>query len=425
VRTSSPRVFVLTIGIVVVGCSGSDVSTPPGGDGGASNSLGGTTSEVGGSVATGGGISNGTGGSNSPTGGALGTGGTVEATGGRATGGALATGGSKAATGGSPPTATGGMMPATGGAPPTGTGGIPATGGSKAGTGGSPPTGTGGMPATGGSKAGTGGSPTTATGGMPATGGSKAGTGGSKATGGMPATGGASAVAGGSAVNCSATMPTGGTAHCGSNTQGTAGGLTWSLWCNSLSSSACITTYNTSAFSASWANNSDFLARIGLEWGSSGKSYTAYAAITAQYAYTKTGTAGGYSYIGIYGWSNNPCVEYYIIDDSYGTMPFTPYQSTSRGSATLIDGANYKFYSNTTNGTGGSRCPSGTTSWTQFWSVRQTARQCGTISISQHFSAWAAAGMTLGTNLLEAKILVETGGGTGSLNFPVASVTAQ
>jgi hypothetical protein len=32
--------------------------------------------------------------------------------------------------------------------------------------------------------------------------------------------------------------------------------------------------------------------------------------------------------------------------------------------------------------------------------------------------------MTLG-NLLEAKILVEVGGGNGSINFPIANVTAN
>jgi hypothetical protein len=32
--------------------------------------------------------------------------------------------------------------------------------------------------------------------------------------------------------------------------------------------------------------------------------------------------------------------------------------------------------------------------------------------------------MTLG-NMVEAKILVEVGGGTGSVDFPIANVTAQ
>jgi hypothetical protein len=218
-------------------------------------------------------------------------------------------------------------------------------------------------------------------------------------------------------------MPTGGTQHCGQNTQGNAGGQAWSLWCNSLSSTACMTTFSTPAFSASWNNNSDFLARVGLEFGNAGKKYDQYGTLKADFAFTKSGAGGGYSYIGIYGWTTNPCVEWYIVDDRYGTMPFNAYNATQKGTVTT-DGEVYKLFQNKTNGTGGSRCGSSITQWDQYWSIRQKGRQCGTISISEHFKAWEAAGLTMG-GLLEAKILVETGGGQGSIEFPYAKVTAQ
>jgi endo-1,4-beta-xylanase len=99
-------------------------------------------------------------------------------------------------------------------------------------------------------------------------------------------------------------------------------------------------------------------------------------------------------------------------------MPVNPGTTTSKGTAT-IDGATYNLY--TRPASGASRCAS---SWTQFYSIRRTARTCGTINVKAHFDAWAAAGMTLG-GLYEVKILVEAGGGTGSVNFPVANVTAQ
>jgi hypothetical protein len=183
-----------------------------------------------------------------------------------------------------------------------------------------------------------------------------------------------------------------------------------------------LTTFSTPAFSAGWNNSGDYLGRLGFEWGNNSKAYTAYGTITAQVAFKKTGSGGGFSYIGIYGWSTNPCIEWYIVDDSFGTMPFNAYNATLKGTV-AIDGENYKLFSNSTNGTGGNRCGNVTT-WTQFWSIRQKARQCGIISITQHFDAWKAAGMTLG-NMLEAKILVETGGGSGSVDFPIANVTAQ
>ena len=200
--------------------------------------------------------------------------------------------------------------------------------------------------------------------------------------------------------------------------QGTAGSLSWSLWSNSTA--GCLTTYSTDAFSASWNNSGDFLARAGLDWNQ--KPYTSLGTVTAQFAETKSGTAGSFSYIAIYGWSVSPCIEWYIVDDSYNKMPVNPGNTTSKGTAT-IDGGAYTLYTRPTSGTGGSRC-SGVSSWTQFYSVRQTARTCGQISITQHFQAWANAGMTLG-NLLEAKILVEVGGGNGSIDFTTASVTAQ
>lgn len=104
-------------------------------------------------------------------------------------------------------------------------------------------------------------------------------------------------------------------------------------------------------------------------------------------------------------------------------MPVNPGSTTNKGTVT-IDGGSYILYTRPTNGTGGNRCGSSVTSWNQFYSVRKTARTCGQISISDHFSAWSAAGMTLGS-VLEASILMEAGGGVGSIAFPTANVTAQ
>jgi endo-1,4-beta-xylanase len=339
----------------------------------------------------------GTGGA-SAEGGSPGTGGL--GTGGTATGGNHATGGNSA-TGGN--TATGGVT-GTGGS----TGGTPGTGGNKA-TGGA--AGSGGIKATGG-VAGTGG--IKGTGGVVGTGGAK---GGAPGTGGSSSTGGSS---GGGTVDCNTALPSGGTQHTG-NTQGSAGSLSWSLWMNG--SGGSITTYSTPAFSASWGPNSgDFLARIGLQWGNSGKAVSSLGTVTADFAETKSGSAGGYSYIGIYGWSVNPCVEWYIVDDAYGNLPFNP--GGSMVGTASIDGGTYNIIQRNTTGTGGSRCGNGVSSWNQFYSMRTSKRSCGTISISDHWKAWADKNLTLGS-VLEASILIEAGGGTGSIQFPVANVTAQ
>jgi hypothetical protein len=210
-------------------------------------------------------------------------------------------------------------------------------------------------------------------------------------------------------------MPTGGTAHTGTSLQGTADGLNWSLWSNG-SGGTMNTFASANAFSASWNNGGDFLANYGMNFNST-QPYTAYGTITAQFAESRTGSGGGFSFIGMYGWMRNPCVEYYIVDDSFNRMP----TQTSTTTAT-IDGAMYYLVQNTTKGTGGNNCGSSVTQWTQMWSVRSTARQCGTITVSDHFDAWKAAGWSLG-NLTSVLINVEVGGGMGSISFPVASVT--
>jgi endo-1,4-beta-xylanase len=321
--------------------------------------------------------------------------------------------------GGGLPEGSGGGTPGSGGnAGTVGSGGARGSGGAMSsggatGSGGNPGNGgatKGGNPDSGGIAIGKGGS----------SGGGVSGKGGVTGAGGKAGASGAATDGGAvtSTLDCTAipAMPTGGTKHTGDG-QGGTGNLAWQLWANTASNGS-ITTFTTPAFSAAWNNAGDYLARLGFEWGNSPKTYDAYGTITADFAYTKTGTGGSFSYIGIYGWSTNPCVEWYIVDDSFGTMPFNPYNSSQKGTAT-IDGETYKLFSNSTNGTGGSRCNA--SSWTQHWSVRQKARQCGTISITQHFDAWKAAGMTLGT-LLEAKILVEAGGGSGSIDFPVANL---
>ena len=271
----------------------------------------------------------GTGGKTDPasSGGTSGSGGVTASGGAKSSGGSPGSGGS---------IGSGGLAAQTGGT--SATGGAQSSGGITS-TGGQTPVGSGGM----GRDAGQG---TPGTGGAVVLGsGGRLGTGGRPGTGGSANGGSTSPGTGTSTIDCNATMPSGGSDHCGQNTQGSAGGLSWSLWSNTLSSSACITTYSTPAFSARWNNNGDFLARIGLEFGSGGKTYDQYGTIKADFAYKKTGTAGGYSYIGIYGWSTNPCVEWYIVDDRWGTMPFNAYNSTLKGTV-AIDGADYKIFSN-------------------------------------------------------------------------------
>jgi hypothetical protein len=171
------------------------------------------------------------------------------------------------------------------------------------------------------------------------------------------------------------------------------------------------------AFRAEWNNPSDFLARIGF-WFDETQTFEELGEIGADMAFTKQGSAGGFSFIGIYGWTLDPLVEYYIVEDSYGNGPAQPFNTQQRGSFDM-DGAQYNIYS-------GNRVnlPSiiGDANFTQVLSVRQSPRQCGHVSISEHFRQWQSMGINLGV-AKEAKILVEAGGGNGSITFSHANVT--
>jgi len=59
----------------------------------------------------------------------------------------------------------------------------------------------------------------------------------------------------------------------------------------------------------------------------------------------------------------------------------------------------------------------------QYFSVRQVRRQCGHISVSEHFSKWTALGLPLG-KLEEAMILMEAQNNSGTIEVS-ASVSVE
>ena len=168
------------------------------------------------------------------------------------------------------------------------------------------------------------------------------------------------------------------------------------------------------AFRAEWNNANVFLGRVGYQWNE-GKPYTEYKNVFCDFNFKRSanGTGGGTSYIGIYGWTRKPLIEWYIVEDWYGDGVIGPEaiggKAAKMGEFT-VDGATYFIYQATR-----VYQPSidGTATFPQYFSVRQTCRQYGTISITEHFKEWEKTGMKLGTNIYEAKFLVEAGSGTG------------
>ncbi|XP_006457512.1 hypothetical protein AGABI2DRAFT_196181 [Agaricus bisporus var. bisporus H97] len=97
-------------------------------------------------------------------------------------------------------------------------------------------------------------------------------------------------------------------------------------------------------------------------------------------------------YLSIYGWTENPLIEYYIVE-SYGT--FNPGSQAQLLGSVNSDGGTYNIYH-----TVRVNQPSihGTATFDQFWSVRTSHRIGGSVNVGNHFNAWASHGLRLGSH---------------------------
>jgi len=164
-------------------------------------------------------------------------------------------------------------------------------------------------------------------------------------------------------------------------------------------------TPNGGSFSVNWNTEDDFVVGVGWTTGS-----------TAPISFSGTfGVEGGTGLLSVYGWSENPLVEYYIIEDSSSPPSF----GSVKGSVTS-DGSSYTIWENQRVNE-----PSiiGTTTFNQYISVRSSPRTSGTVTVENHFQAWAGLGMDLGS-LNYQVIAVEGWGGSGSSKQTVSSGTA-
>ncbi|MDR6843213.1 glycoside hydrolase family 11 protein [Pseudoxanthomonas sacheonensis] len=169
---------------------------------------------------------------------------------------------------------------------------------------------------------------------------------------------------------------------CSNNEVGTHNGFFYTMWFDHGTS--CIQLKAGGRYALTWQvpNNGNVVA---------GKGWATSARRTISYSGTYSPGGGGASYLAVYGWTQNPLVEYYIVDNWSNYNPSSG--GTFMGTVTT-DGDVYDIYKSRRYGapniTGTNQ------DFDQYWSVRRTKRTSGTITTGNHFDAWASKGMNLG-----------------------------
>jgi endo-1,4-beta-xylanase len=187
-----------------------------------------------------------------------------------------------------------------------------------------------------------------------------------------------------------------------SNQTGTNGGYYYQMY-TAGTGSACITLNSGNSYSTSWSGVGDFVAGVGWNPGSN-----------QTVSFSSSLSASGTSLVSLYGWSTNPLVEYYVIENYTGSPPTA---GTYMGQVTS-DGGTYNIYEHQQ-----VNQPSidGTATFEQYLAIRTSPESSGTITTANYFNAWASHGMNLGTLNYQILATEAYSGGSGSSSVTVNS----
>ena len=191
------------------------------------------------------------------------------------------------------------------------------------------------------------------------------------------------------------------------NRTGTHEGFFYTFWKDA--GAACMTLEGAGVYRIEYElGRGNLVAGVGWRTGSPDRS-VGYRADTFE--------AGTNSYLTLYGWSTDPLVEYYVVDN-WGS-DFTPPGEGAPVLGTVeSDGGLYNVYRTTRVEKPSIR---GTQTFDQFWSVRTERRPAGadsTITFANHVEAWRRHGMELGT--MNYQVMATEGyGSTGRARLTV------
>jgi endo-1,4-beta-xylanase len=176
------------------------------------------------------------------------------------------------------------------------------------------------------------------------------------------------------------------------------------------SGSACMTLGEAGHYTVTW----DLRPRGNMVVGKGWPKGSASRRVAYRAAAFEPGSNG---YLTLYGWSPDPLIEYYVVDN-WGA-DFTPPGPDATALGTVeSDGGTYRIYR-----TRRVKKPSirGTQTFYQYWSVRTERRAQGAdnaITFANHVEAWRSHGLNLGT--MNYQVLATEGfGSTGRADVTV------
>ncbi|KAL9089991.1 MAG: hypothetical protein Q9165_005520 [Trypethelium subeluteriae] len=156
-------------------------------------------------------------------------------------------------------------------------------------------------------------------------------------------------------------------------------------------------------YSLTWSGSGDVVCGKGWKTGSD-----------QNITYSGTYEPDGGSFLSVYGWFTDPLTEYYILEN-YGTAD--PSYGTELVGNLTSDGSVYSIHKTVRVNAASIE---GTTTFNQFWSIRQDKRVGGTINTANHFNAWKAAGLDF-SGFHYQIIATEGISGSGSSNIKIAA----
>ena len=184
------------------------------------------------------------------------------------------------------------------------------------------------------------------------------------------------------------------------NTRNKTDGFDYEFWIQNRGEDASMTLTGGGTFTCEWNDAFNVLFRMGKKLGST-KTYEQYGDISVEYGAEHNILKGDVSYLCVYGWTQNPLIEFYVVEN-YGN--YKPPGGKGFQGLFEVDGGFYEVYKDTR-----VQQPSieGTKTFDQYFSVRREKRTEGTISLTEHFRAWEEMGLDMSGVMFEVALCVE------------------